>query len=349
MNRRDFHELASMGIIGSLLASTSKCPAASLKADSDIIKPQRLLPGDKVGLITPGSYVPDAGYEKAVNNLTQLGLQVVPGKYVREKRGFTAGTDEQRLEDLHTFFEDPSIKAIWCARGGYGCSRLLPNINYELIKNNPKILIGYSDITALLQAIFLRTGLVGFHGPVAAATWTPYTLQHIKGVLFDSFTKPYVINLATEELTPEREHFKPYSIQAGKVSGRLMGGNVSLLAALAGTPFAFDATDKLLFMEDIDERPYSLDRMFTQLRQSANLHKAKGLILGVFEGCNPKKDEESLSLKETIFDRLSDLNVPAVYGLSFGHVPNNFTLPVGILAELDTENKTLTYLESPTA
>jgi muramoyltetrapeptide carboxypeptidase len=198
MNRRDFHELASMGIIGSLLVSPSKGRGATLKEVSDIIKPQRLLPGDKVGLITPGSYVPDAGYEKAVNNLTQLGLQVVPGKYVREKRGFTAGTDEQRLEDLHTFFEDPSIKAIWCARGGYGCSRLLPHINYELIRNNPKILIGYSDITALLQAIFLRTGLVGFHGPVAAATWTPYTLQHIKGVLFDSFTKPYVINLAAE-------------------------------------------------------------------------------------------------------------------------------------------------------
>jgi muramoyltetrapeptide carboxypeptidase len=127
-----------------------------------------------------------------------------------------------------------------------------------------------------------------------------------------------------------------------------MGGNVSLIAALAGTPFAFDATDKLLFMEDIDERPYSLDRMFTQLRQSANLDKAKGLVLGVFEGCNPKKDEESLSLKETISDRLGDLNIPAVYGLSFGHVPNNFTLPIGILAELDTEKRTLTYLESPT-
>lgn len=348
MNRRDFHGLASMGIIGSIWHAKTNLLSISGIQETTIIKPQRLLPGDKVGLITPGSYIPDTGYEKAINNLTQLGLQVVPGKYVREKRGFTAGTDAQRLEDLHTFFEDPSIKAVWCARGGYGCSRLLPLINYELIKNNPKIIIGYSDITALLQAIFLQTGLVGFHGPVAGATWTPYTIQHIKGILFDSFTNPYVIRLADEELTPEKEHFKPYSINPGTVTGRLMGGNVSLLAALAGTPFAFDATDKLLFMEDIDERPYSLDRMFTQLRQSANLHKAKGLILGVFEGCNPKKEEESLSLKETISDRLSDLNIPAVYGLSFGHVPNNFTLPVGIMAELDTENKTLTYLESPT-
>jgi muramoyltetrapeptide carboxypeptidase len=316
--------------------------------ETAIVKPQRLSPGDKVGLITPGSSIPDANYEKAIQNLTQLGLQVVPGKFVREKRGFTAGTDAQRLEDLHTFFEDPSIKAIWCARGGYGCSRLLPFMNYELIRKNPKILIGYSDITALLQAIFLQTGLVGFHGPVAGSTWTPYTLQHIKGVLFDSFTNPYVIRLAEEEQTNENEHFIPYTINQGIVSGRLMGGNISLLAALAGTPFALDATDKLLFMEDIDERPYSLDRMFTQLRQSANLHRAKGFVLGVFEGCNPKKGEESLSLKETIMDRLSEWNLPAVYGLSFGHVPNNFTLPLGIMAELDTENKTLTYLEAPT-
>jgi muramoyltetrapeptide carboxypeptidase len=348
MNRRNFHGLAAMGIIGSLFPSESNCSINAERQETNLLKPQRLLLGDKIGLITPGSYIPDVGYEKAINNLTQLGLQVVPGKYVREKRGFTAGTDAQRLEDLHTFFEDPSIKAIWCARGGYGCSRLLPFINYELIKRNPKIIIGYSDITALLQAIFLRTGLVGFHGPVAGAVWTPYSLQHIKGILFDSFTSPYIISLAAEEFTPEKEHFMPYTIFSGKVTGRLMGGNVSLIAALAGTPFAFDATDKLLFMEDIDERPYSLDRMFTQLRQSANLDKAKGLVLGVFEGCNPKKDEESLSLKETISDRLGDLNIPAVYGLSFGHVPNNFTLPIGILAELDTEKRTLTYLESPT-
>ncbi len=348
MNRRNFHGLAALGIIGSILPSQSKPLSYAEIGANSLLKPQRLILGDKVGLITPGSYIPDAGYEKAVLNLTQLGLQVVPGKYVREKRGFTAGTDAQRLDDLHAFFEDPSIKAIWCARGGYGCSRLLPFINYDLIKKNPKIIIGYSDITALLQAIFLRTGLVGFHGPVAGAVWTPYSVQHLKGILFDSFTSPYVISLATEEFTPEKEHFKPYSIYAGKVTGRLTGGNVSLLAALAGTPFAFDATDKLLFMEDIDERPYSLDRMFTQLRQSANLDKAKGLVLGVFEGCNPKKDEESLSLKETISDRLGDLKVPAVYGLSFGHVPNNFTLPIGILAELDTEGRTLTYLESPT-
>lgn len=152
MNRRNFSKTFSSALFISAF-SVNKNANINFATDSDIIKPRRLFPGDKVGLITPGSYVPDTGYEKAVNNLTQLGLQVVPGKYVREKRGFTAGTDQQRLEDLHTFFEDPSIKAIWCARGGYGCSRLLPNINYELIKNNPKILIGYSDITALLQAI----------------------------------------------------------------------------------------------------------------------------------------------------------------------------------------------------
>lgn len=344
MNRREFQGVASIGLLGALFQSSKKW----IDEDLPLLKASRLKPGDKVGLITPGSYIPDAGYEKAINNLTQLELQVVPGKYVREKSGFTAGTDQQRLDDIHSFFRDPSIKAIWCARGGYGCSRLLPFIDYDLIRNNPKIIIGYSDITALLQAIYLRTGLVGFHGPVAGSVWTPYSLQHIKGLLFDNFTSPYEVQLANEEITSEREHFRPYSIQPGIAKGRLMGGNVTLLAALAGTPFAFDATDKLLFMEDIDERPYSIDRMFTQLRQSANLDKAKGLVLGVFEGCNPKKDEESFSLKETIFDRLGNLNIPSIYGLSFGHVPNNFTLPIGIMAELDTERKTLTYLESPT-
>jgi len=348
MNRRAFHELACVGLLGAFLPSSALEKPQGSYPDAPLIKPRRLKPGDRVGLITPASYIQDAGYEKALTNLAQLGLEVVPGKYVREKLGYTAGTDAQRLEDLHRFFEDSSIQAIWCARGGYGCSRLLPKLNYDLIQKNPKVIIGYSDITALLQAIWIKTGLVGFHGPVAGGTWTPFTLKHIQGLLFEPFPGKYDIPLAVEAFPPEREHFRPYSIRSGVATGRLAGGNISLLAALAGTPYALDASGKLVFAEDIDERPYSLDRMFTQLRQSANLDKASGFALGVFEGCQPKKDEESLSLKETIVRNLEDLSGPSVYGLSFGHTPDNFPIPVGVMARLDTEKRLLTLLESPT-
>ncbi|MCB9081970.1 MAG: LD-carboxypeptidase [Lewinellaceae bacterium] len=344
MDRRQFSRNLALGaFLPGILSGRSVALPPEIQPDS-LIRPRRLIAGDKVGLITPGSFIPDAALEKAVNNLEELGFSVVKGANIRAKRGYNAGTDQQRIDDLHRMFADPEIKAVWCARGGYGCSRLLPYLDYNLIRQNPKVLIGYSDITALLQAIFMHTGLVGFHGPVAGATWTEYAKKHLKGILMNP-QEQYRIELAEEPRRTTDPLYKVDVIQSGKARGRLMGGNLSLLAATAGTPFALDASSKLIFLEDVEEKPYRVDRMLTQLRQACELGNARGVVLGVFSGCVADPGDETLSLAETVRDRLGDLGVPVMYGFSFGHISNQCTLPVGIEAELDAENQTVTLLE----
>jgi muramoyltetrapeptide carboxypeptidase len=308
------------------------------------IKPKRLQAGDLIGLITPGSFIPDAALEKAVKNLETLGFRTALAPNIRAKMGYVAGTDQQRLDDLHGMFANPEIKAVWCARGGYGCTRLLPRINFNLIRQNPKVFIGYSDITALLNAVWQKTGLVGFHGPVASSTFTPYTIEHLLAVLVEA-QSPHEIPLAIDYADSTDPLFQYQTLQPGKVQGTLAGGNLTLLSAMAGTEFAFNATGKLVFMEDIDEKPYRVDRMLTQLQQSAHLDKALGFALGIFSGCTADAGDESLTLSETVSQQLVGSGAPAVYGLSFGHVQHQCTLPVGIQAQLDTQAKTITLLE----
>ncbi|MCI5080067.1 MAG: LD-carboxypeptidase [Saprospiraceae bacterium] len=342
MNRRSFTQktfaFSALSLAG--IAST-----ATLRPNKKKIRPARLKKGDTIGLITPGSFIPDDALEKAIKNIESLGFQAKMGKHIRAERGFTAGTDQQRLEDLHRMFSDPQVQAVWCARGGYGCGRLLPMIDYQLIKKHPKVLIGYSDITALLQAIYIKTGLIGFHGPVGASELTDYTRSQFQAVLMNPSTT-YSIPIASENQANENATFQTQILCPGTASGPLAGGNLSLLASMAGTSFALDATDKIVFLEDIGEKPYRIDRMLTQLRQSANLHKAKAIALGIFADCEADPDARSLSLMDTLKDRLYDLKIPVIYGLSFGHIDHMCTLPIGVPARLDTTSKTLTLEEA---
>lgn len=331
---------------GAALAPFACATPKDLPLPEDIIKPRRLRQGDTVALISPGSYAPDDAVQKAYLNLEGLGLKVKPGKHLRAQRGFTAGSDQQRLDDLHTAFADTEVSAVWCVRGGYGCTRLLPFIDYPLIRQNPKILIGYSDITALLQAIHLETGLVGFHGPVASATFTDYAKGQLVKLLME-VAPMHTITVADGQKEKQESEYQSVAIRRGEAQGVLSGGNLSLLAAMAGTPHAFDFTDKLVFIEEVGERPYRLDRMLTTLLQASNLHKAAGIALGVFTDCHPKKDELSLSLMDTLRERLEGLDIPVVYGLSFGHISDNCTLPVGIPASLDVHQRSIAILEAP--
>lgn len=345
MNRRLFHQKMmtglSMGVMG---LSTAFSPANLLPPRR---KPEHLKVGDTIGLITPGSYISDEGLQTAVSNLESLGFKVKLSKHIRAKNGFVAGTDVQRLEDFHNMFTDNSVKGIWCARGGYGCGRLLPLIDYKLIKKHPKVFIGYSDITALLQAIHCKTGLVCFHGPVGASTFTDYTVKHLQAMLMSPTTeKNYKIELAKAHRAKTEKAYQTTVIRSGKASGKLIGGNLSLLASLAGTDFQLDVKDKLLFIEDIGEKPYRIDRMLTQLRQSCNLETAAGIALGIFADCEADEDDLSLSLMDTLKGRLNDLDIPIVYGLSFGHIADQCTLPIGIQATLDTSEQTITLKES---
>jgi len=296
--------------------------------------PPRLRAGDTVGLVTPGSYITDAGLEKAVVILESLGLRVKRGKHLRAENGFTAGTDAERLADLHAMFADPGVRAVWCARGGYGCGRLLPQIDYKLIRRNPKILIGYSDITALAIAITKETGLVTYHGPVASSDFTDFTLGHLRGAVLAG---GQYLPVTRPAATPEGSVYAGYTIRAGRATGPLWGGNLSLLAASAGTDYAPPVRGSLLFIEEIGESPYRIDRMLTQLRQAWDLRRCAGIALGVFRGCEANTDDRSLTLRETLTERLGDLGVPVAYGLPIGHIPEMCTLPMGVRAELDTE------------
>ena len=352
MERRSFtHRLllsVGAGLIIPQCKATGNDPKSGLKVSTNqktpLILPKKLKKGDTIGLITPGSFIPDRDLAKAERNMISLGLRVKRSRNLRALRGFTAGTDAERLDDLHAMFSDPEVDAIWCARGGYGCTRLLPNIDFNHIRDNPKILIGYSDITALTTAIFQETGLVCFHGPVAASTFTEYTKRELETTLFDvQPTRTITPALANQENTDPL--FQPFVIQSGIASGQLIGGNLSLLAAMAGTPWALQPEGMLLFLEDIEEKPYRIDRMLTQLRQSSAMDKATGLALGIFAGCKPDPEDRSLSLSQTLKGQLNAFNIPAAYGLSIGHIAHQCTLPIGIHATLDTRTRTLTLNE----
>ena len=339
MNRRSFTHRA-------LLAASAISTLSFSSDPKRLLKPNRLRKGDQVGLITPASYIDDDGLEKAVTNLESLGLKVVMGKHIRERYGSMAGTDAQRLADLHQMFESPAIKGLWCARGGYGAARLLNQIDFRLLKSQPKVLVGYSDITALHCAILQESGLTTFHGPVGSSTFTDYTRAQINTTLFQP-TPTQTIGIAAAQLEQAEtdSSYTPYTITPGKATGQLTGGNLSLLAALAGTPYQPDIRGKLLFIEDIGEKPYRLDRMLTTLLQAWPLQQAAGIVLGVFAGCEASPNSFSLSLRQTLKDRLGDLDIPVLYGFSFGHIDDMATFPMGIQAQLDTEAQTLTLLE----
>lgn len=277
--------------------------------------------------------------------MNDLGFKVKLGKYATAINGFLAGTDAQRVEDIHWAFSDKEIDAIWCVRGGYGLSRILPQIDYRLIKRNPKVFIGYSDITALHLAIHQNTGLVTFHGPVASSTYSDYPKKHIVNTLME-LVVPARIEISSDNAAKNTLLYKTEVITNGTARGRLIGGNLSLLSALAGTPYGLRIIKgKILFAEDVGEKPYRIDRMLTQLRQSVNLRDLAGIALGIFEGCEAP-DDKSQTVIDVVKDQLGGLGIPVIYGLSFGHIRDQFTLPIGVKAELDVQSASLTLLES---
>jgi len=311
-----------------------------------LIKPPRLQPGDTVALIAPGGYATEKSIAKARRNIEALGLRVREGASLRAVYGNYGGSVPQRLADLHAMFGDPEIKMIWPIRGGSGCISLLAHLDFDLIRANPKILLGYSDITALHLAIHKHAGLVTFHGPVASSTMTDYSVEHMMAVLSDPQPR-YTIPMALENSRRalEKPHFALRTVHGGTATGPLMGGNLSLVAALAGTPYAADVKDSILFLEEVNEAPYRIDRWLTQLDLSAGLNRAAGVMVGICEDCGPEHEDVSLTLDQTLDIHLQPLSVPAVSGYSIGHIRDQFTIPMGIRATLDTERQTVTLLE----
>ena len=345
ISRRAFGALAAAAVMAPAAADCA-WPAAQPR----LLKPPRLRPGDTIALVAPGGHTSEDAIARATAKIGRLGFRLRESAHLRAQFGNYGGSVQQRVADLHAMFADPDVRAIWCIRGGSGCISLLAALDYRLIRAHPKILIGYSDITALHLALHRQAGLVSFHGPVAGSGESAYAHEHLLAVLMApraQYTIPMALeNSARVALEP---HFAVRTVNHGQATGRLMGGNLSLVSALAGTPYGAELRDALLFLEEANEAPYRIDRWLTQLDLAQGLRNAAGVMVGICQNCGPEDDEPSLNLDQTLDLHLKPLTRPAVSGYSFGHIRDQCTLPLGIQARLDTLRQTITLLEPAVA
>lgn len=299
-----------------------------------MILPNRLKSGDTIGVIAPAGPPNMERLKRAIPFFQKMGLNVKLGKHIEEVHGYLAGTDEQRLADFHDMVGDQTVKAIIFARGGYGTARIASEIDYNLIKQNPKIIWGYSDITYLHTTIRQTTGLITFHGSMLASDIADVHFDELSAGMFQQLFNPVELHYS-ENVSPL------HVITAGEAMGALVGGNLSLLVSTLGTPHEIDTKGKLLLLEDIGEVPYRVDAMLNQLKLSGKLDDAAGIIIGDFAHAKPKNDKPSLSLKQVFHEYLANLTCPVMSGFKIGHCFPHFSVPLGVEATLSTSKKSL--------
>ncbi|MBE9163666.1 LD-carboxypeptidase [Tychonema sp. LEGE 06208] len=328
--------LTAMGTIFLPLAKPLKRIAQNNIFPQTIIKPPRLQVGDTVALINPAAF----SYEKEIQDffkvLDNLGLKVKLGKHFYDRYGYLAGKDADRAADVNSAFADNSVQAIFTGMGGWGCNRILPLLDYNIIRNNPKIIMGFSDITALLLAIHAKTNIVTFHGPLGVSSWSPFTVNYVKKVLFDG-------GAVTMQ---NSQSVQVQVIRRGTARGKLIGGNLSVIAAMVGSTYLPEWENSILFVEEVGEEVYRIDRMLTQLKLAGILDKISGFIFGQCTKCEAEKPQESLTLDQVLTDLIRPLNIPAWYGSMTGHIRDKFTLPIGKEVEIDANSGTIKLLES---
>lgn len=303
-------------------------------------KPPALRPGQTIGLVAPSFALarPEA-LDEAIASLEGQGYRVKEGEGCRARHGYFAGPDALRVADLNRMFRDDTVDAILCARGGYGATRLLDALDYDVIRANPKVFSGFSDITALHSAMQTQPGLVTFHGlmagDMAADGNDPFSLASFWRAIGSA--EP----VGLLENPPE---YPRQTIVPGRAQGPLVGGNLSLVAACLGTPYAYDFDGCILFLEDVGEHTYAVDRMLTQLARAGVLNRLAGIVLGEFTQCEPNKPED-LTLPQVFGELLGGLGIPVLAGVRCGHVTPKLTLPLGVTCALDAEAGTLEILE----
>lgn len=305
---------------------------------SALREPAVLGPGARVALVSPsGPLKGPHEIERAVATAESLGWHAVVGTHALARTGYFAGDDAQRGADLVGALLDDSIDAIWCLRGGYGAARLLPQIDHALTcmasRATPQALIGYSDITALHSA-WQRAGLVSYHGPTARSALTPFTRAWFERMVV---TNQSSIVLDAQGAVP---------VVPGVVTGRLAGGNLALIASLCGTPWAMNFRGAIVVLEDIDEATYRLDRMLTQLRLAGAFDGCAGFAFGQFSNCSDSTSDGTRALSAVVQDIADALQVPVLLGVPLGHIDDQWTLPLGALATLDVEGRTLSVHRS---
>ena len=314
-----------MGMRGATAATHGQLLAAGLRK------------GDTVGLVSPSSAVNERlALQLAQEAMEALGFRVRTGAHYGGRYGHLAGTDAERAGDLNAMFGDREVKAIVCVRGGSGAARLLPLLDYALIRRNPKVLLGYSDITALHCAIHAKTGLVTFHGPVGTGSWNRFNVDQFERMFFQRELMQYQNSRdAGDELVPRRNRIQ--TLRGGKAQGGLVGGNLTVLTALAGSSYLPDFSGKVMFLEDVGEAPYRIDRMFSTLKLMGALDKLAGFIFGDCSDCNPGDGYGSLTLDQIFDDYILPLKIPAYRGAMIGHIREQFIVPVGGRVEMDAD------------
>jgi muramoyltetrapeptide carboxypeptidase len=331
MNRKSFLKNAGILAAGLPLITGNR----TVEKFQSLIKPRALKRGDTVGMCAPAGIIyNDAEFDKMKSVLEDMGLRVVFGKHVKRRYGYLAGNDEQRADDLNGFFNNGNIDAIVAVRGGWGCNRILPMLDYEMIRKNPKALCGFSDITSLHMALYRKSGLVSFHSPHGNSVWNDFTKNEFRKVMFKQESLPLLRSVSTNINT----------IRSGTAEGILFGGNLTVFTSLIGSGYMPSMNGAILYLEDIAEDAYKIDRMFSQLSMSGILAQISGFAFGQCTNCN-FTGSNNFSLSYLLNHYIKPLNIPAVSGLNISHDPDNLTLPVGVKAKLDAASGTIELLE----
>lgn len=342
--------VTATGLAGYTDLSAQLAPAARAAQASTVRKPRRLRAGSVVGVIDPASATWDPVHvDILVESLAALGLKAKLGAHLLDRRGYLAGRDEDRAADVMAMFTDPDVSAVHALRGGWGCARVLPHLDFEVIARNPKILLGYSDITALLLPVFAKGGFVTFHGMNGSSEWNRFNVDWFRRVLMQgeavTMTNPLA---AGDQLVPVENRIR--TITPGRARGRLLGGNLTVLTTIIGSGLLPDFTDAILFVEDVQEAPYRIDRMFAQLKLAGILGQVKGVIFGRCTKCVPgDASYGSLTIGDILDDYLKPLGVPAWEGAQIGHIDRQFIVPIGVPAEIDADKGSIRLLEPAVA
>jgi muramoyltetrapeptide carboxypeptidase len=327
-SRRNF--ISSLSLIGVSSFLLKGNTLQNIVNNNEKILPKALKKGSKVAITAPAGAVWEA---KQINVfcdiLKNFGFEIVLGNTLNLKYGYFAGTDEQRANELNSFFKDKSIDAIFCMKGGWGCARILDLINFDNIKQNPKILIGFSDITSLLIAVTHKTGLVTFHGPVGNSGWNEFTSNVFKNICVDGQAIIYPENPLSES--------KITIINHGEAAGELLGGNLTVLTSMIGSNYLPDFKNKILFLEEAKEEPYSIDRMLTQLKLAGVFDKVNAILFGKCNKCIAEEPDKAFTTEQVFEQHFSNLKIPVLTNLMIGHIENKLTLPIGALATIDTK------------
>jgi len=345
MTRREL--LGAAALIGAAGVERSFAREHAAASAQSVVKPRRLRPGDTVGVVTPATATfQQVELDIVTESLTALGLKVKIGEHVRDRHGSLGGADRDRAADINRFFADDSVRAVFPTRGGWGSSRLLPLLDYDTIRRNPKIILGYSDITALLNGIHAKTGLITFHGPNGGGRWDQPSLDWMKQVLFDG----QAVTFANPKTTNDRNVLtqienRTQKIRGGKARGKLLGGNLTVFTAIMGSAYVPNTDGAIFFTEDVDEAYYRIDRMMTQLAIGGVLGKIRGFVFGTCSECKTGDGYASFTLEEIFADHIAPLKIPAWSGAMIGHAMTQWTLPVGLEVEIDADAATLRMTE----